>query len=62
MTESTPGRKSCSAPGALVSLLRVREWVKSGFVLAPLLFSGELVDASSVWSGVLAAVSGGGIV
>ena len=40
----------------LVKLMRLKQWVKNGFVLAPLLFTGELLNASAVWQTVLAAL------
>lgn len=40
----------------LIKLMRPKQWVKNGFVLAPLLFTGELLNASAVWQTVLAAL------
>jgi decaprenyl-phosphate phosphoribosyltransferase len=40
--------------GAVVRLLRPRQWVKNGFVLAPLIFSGEFVQPHAVLEAVLA--------
>lgn len=41
---------------ALVKLLRPRQWVKNIFVLAPLLFSGQFLNAQSVRHAILAAL------
>lgn len=38
----------------LVKLMRPRQWVKNGFVLAPLVFAGEFLDPSSVKNALLA--------
>ncbi|MDR2154758.1 MAG: decaprenyl-phosphate phosphoribosyltransferase [Burkholderiaceae bacterium] len=38
----------------LTRLLRPRQWVKNGFVLAPLLFSGQFMQARAVGMAVLA--------
>lgn len=38
----------------LVSLMRPRQWVKNGFVLAPLMFSGEFLDSVSIGHALLA--------
>jgi 4-hydroxybenzoate polyprenyltransferase len=40
----------------LIKLMRPKQWVKNGFVLAPLLFTGELLNASAVWQTVLAVL------
>lgn len=40
----------------LVRLLRPREWIKNGFVLAPAIFSGQLLNADSAMSAVAAAL------
>lgn len=39
----------------LIKLMRPKHWVKNGFVLAPLLFSGAFLDAGAI-SGTLLAV------
>jgi decaprenyl-phosphate phosphoribosyltransferase len=38
----------------LVSLMRPRQWVKNGFVLAPLMFSGEFLDSVAIGRALLA--------
>ena len=42
---------------ALVGVLRCQQWVKNGFVLAPLLFSGKFGDLSNCWNSFLAFIS-----
>ncbi|MDO5290698.1 MAG: decaprenyl-phosphate phosphoribosyltransferase [Pseudomonadota bacterium] len=38
----------------LLRLMRPRQWVKNAFVLAPLLFTGQFLQAASVWQAVQA--------
>jgi 4-hydroxybenzoate polyprenyltransferase len=40
----------------VVKLIRVKQWVKNGFVLAPLLFTSKFTDTTSVRSAVIAFV------
>ncbi len=40
---------------AVLALLRPKQWIKNGFVLAPLLFSGEFLDPTAVTRALLAA-------
>lgn len=48
-----PQRKRAKALG-LIALLRPRQWVKNGFVLAPLVFSGQFHDLGSISTSLLA--------
>jgi decaprenyl-phosphate phosphoribosyltransferase len=38
----------------VIKLIRVKQWVKNGFVLAPLLFTGKFTDPASVSSALIA--------
>jgi 4-hydroxybenzoate polyprenyltransferase len=40
----------------LIKLMRPKQWVKNGFVFAPLLFAGELLNANAVAQTVMAAL------
>jgi len=40
----------------LIKLMRPKQWVKNGFVFAPLLFTGELLNANAVAQTVIAAL------
>ncbi|MBZ1350145.1 decaprenyl-phosphate phosphoribosyltransferase [Alcaligenaceae bacterium LF4-65] len=40
----------------IIRLIRVKQWVKNGFVLAPLLFTGQFTDRASVVSALTALV------
>jgi 4-hydroxybenzoate polyprenyltransferase len=38
----------------LIQLIRIKQWIKNGFVLAPLLFTGSFIDPSAVHSALIA--------
>ena len=40
----------------LIKLIRFKQWVKNGFVLAPLLFTGEFFDPTAVRSALIATL------
>jgi 4-hydroxybenzoate polyprenyltransferase len=56
MNESATPVSFKEAMIGLIELMRPKQWVKNGFVLAPLLFTGALLNASAVWQTVLAVL------
>jgi 4-hydroxybenzoate polyprenyltransferase len=56
MIETTTPVSLKEAMIGLIKLMRPKQWVKNGFVLAPLLFTGELLNTSAVWQTVLATL------
>mgnify|MGYP006292860021 CR=1 FL=1 len=40
----------------LIKLMRPKQWVKNGFVLAPLVFAGEFLNAEAVRHALLATL------
>lgn len=53
-TPSTSGNKSVLL--GLLKLVRPKQWVKNGFVLAPLIFAGQFTDWSVIREALLAVV------
>lgn len=56
MHASAVSRPALEQVRGLIKLMRPRQWIKNGFVLAPLVFSGTFLDGQAVSAAVLAAV------
>ncbi len=56
MHASAASRPALEQVRGLIKLMRPRQWIKNGFVLAPLVFSGTFLDGQAVSAAVLAAV------
>ena len=56
MNFTVPPSSALSQLQGLIKLMRPKQWVKNGFVLAPLVFSGFFLDATAVQHALLAVL------
>lgn len=56
MQVNTSSKPIGSQIWGLIKLIRIKQWVKNGFVIAPLLFTGEFVDPEAVTNTIIATV------
>ena len=56
MDDTVATRPALAQLQGLTRLIRPKQWVKNGFVLAPLFFTGEFLDSDAVSRALLATV------
>ena len=56
MSHTAVANSPVSRVRGVLALLRPKQWIKNGFVLAPLIFSGELTDGKAVGYAILATL------
>ena len=56
MHDTVVGRSPLAQLRGLVTLMRPKQWVKNGFVLAPLIFTSEFLNANAVSHALLAVL------
>lgn len=56
MNDTPATRSPLVQAQGLIKLMRPKQWVKNGFVLAPLIFSGEFLNAGAISQALLAVL------
>ncbi|WP_027014187.1 decaprenyl-phosphate phosphoribosyltransferase [Comamonas composti] len=56
MHDTVTDRSPLAQTLGLIKLMRPKQWVKNGFVLAPLVFSGSFLDADAIGQALLAVL------
>ncbi|MBK4733372.1 decaprenyl-phosphate phosphoribosyltransferase [Noviherbaspirillum pedocola] len=56
MHDTLARRSSLAQLAGLIKLMRPKQWVKNGFVLAPLIFSGEFLNSHSISRSIVTAL------